>query len=190
MKLALLVVSAGLASGCSLAYVPIAEQMLSNGHQTSLGHRFAATLQPSRDVGFYGGVERDVLWTLGEAPFYSPDQFRDRLVFGYASLPLPHRSSRVGLEGGLQLGVGKLPDGAETVPTTFAGARLAVPVRFTPHREFWELENKLALTPLIVPSVGLNLHLPLPLDDGDDRLRSELEFGLGLRLHFWSALLP
>ena len=95
-------------------------------------------MQPSRDAGFYGGVERDVLWTLGEAPFYSPDQFRDRLVFGYASLPLPHRPSQVGLEGGVQLGVGKLPDNDGTDTTAFGGARVAVPVRFTSHREFWE----------------------------------------------------
>jgi len=190
MRLGAVFFGAVLAMGCSLSYVPIAEQVLAEGHHTSLGHRFAASVQPSRDVGWYGGVERDVLWTLGEAPLYSPDQFRDRIVFGYASLPLPHRPSRLGLEGGIHLGVGKLPLGDETIPTAFGGARLAVPIRITQHREFWELENNLAATPLIVPSIGWNLHLPLPLGDGDDRLRSELEFGLGFRVHFWSTLVP
>jgi hypothetical protein len=125
---------------------------------------------------------------LAESPSFVPDRWQTALSLGYLDVPLPHRG-RLGYEGHVLGGVGRLEIAHRSLPAFTTGARVALPIRLSPTRETWEDEAPIAATPMLVPELQGVVWFPRHRDDWQDPT-FELNGGISFRFAFWSSLLP
>lgn len=175
-------------TACAASLGPVAGTEVAGTDSVILGARASGVLTLGRDSGFGVGLTHEEAWTLAESPSFAPDRWHTAISAGYLQVPLPHRN-RIGYEGHLLGGMGRLEMRGRLLPALTAGARLALPIRLTTTRELWDDEAPVAATPMLVPEFQTVAWFPHYGDAFQD-VAVELSAGLSIRLAFWSSLLP
>jgi len=142
----------------------------------------------NRDQGVAVGLDMEAAWRAGKSPLLAPELGGFRLLAGWASAPLPYRTSRVGMELLATTGLGRHSYGDHVVRGLSFGPRIGLPIRLGSRTRMWDSEEKLGMTPVVVPT--LDWSWIRPTDKGEHALGYEVIAGLSIRYELWSALLP
>jgi len=154
-----------------------------------IGGRVTGITKFGRDEGIALGGDGEVGWRPGKSPVLSPELGKIHVLAGWASSPLPYRSSAVGVDLLATAGLGHQAYDDRVVHAFSFGPRIGVPIRLVRKTQLWDSEEKIGATPMLVPTLEWNWFMPI--DRGESRaLRSDFAVGIAFRVHLWSALRP
>jgi hypothetical protein len=171
--------------GCAASLGP-AIGVMSDGSTSNVGGKVTGRAYPEGSRGFAIGFDELVLARLNHGPCC--DQWRAHVAAGYASLPLPGRST-VGFETYLLAGGGRVPAPDDAAGALSWGLDFALPLRLSAGDTAWRSDEILGTSIYLVPDVGAMAFAPMG-SGVDHRVRAEASAGLSLRYMIHSGALP
>jgi predicted small secreted protein len=171
-------------AGCDLTLQGVASDVRSASPSSHAGALAEARLHLPRDYTWTVGGEVAHLGQL--SPATVADQWRVGVVGGQSALLRPD-GARAAPEVTARVGIFRGSNGELVRLGEYAGLALAAPIRISPDRDPWELDELVYATWMIVPQVGATVLVP---GAQLDAAAFELAASIGLRLNLSSTLLP
>ena len=171
-------------NGCDATLQGLVTHVPTGTTSTHVGALAEGRLHLPRTYHWIAGAEAG---HLGQTdPATVADQWRVGLVGGRSALLRPD-GSRLASELTARIGIFRGSNGDLVGLGPYGGISFGAPIRISPNRDSWELDDLVYTTVMIVPQVGLNALVP-GVRFADSSL--ELTASIGIRLNLSSTLLP